>query len=326
MLSEKDYKNIELYLSKQLLGAEKTNFEAELRNRAELMEETKFQRGLQIGLSKIRIQRKEDEIREHLLHIAPSLEALNELSTAQEQKKETVFKIWKNTNFKMAIAASFVGVLLMASYFVFNQIEDPGDRMSSKSNDNDSTQNNQLLGNKRESTIEDNPSIKSDVEINKPELMAYNESNQNTFTNFYAPAETIRSSMPAVLTNGVNLYNNKDYKNALIEFEKYNPIINEYFSNSQIDSVQNVSTYLAFYKGVSFLAIQNTKKAILNLEKCRENENIRIQENANWYLGLAYLKENQREKAIQQFMLFQDNDDSPYYEKSHAILEKLNEK
>lgn len=70
--------------------------------------------------------------------------------------------------------------------------------------------------------------------------------------------------------------------------------------------------YITYYKGLCFLALDKTNEAITVLSKVSTDNTLTeksegFKEKADWYLGLAYLKNNEREKAIAKLSLLNDN-------------------
>lgn len=88
-------------------------------------------------------------------------------------------------------------------------------------------------------------------------------------------------------------YENQDYHKAINLF-------------NSIDN-QN-SAYVPFYKAMCYLSLNKTNEAIDLLESLisnsyLENPDKKLSFKAEWYLGLAYLKSGNKEKAISQFLI-----------------------
>ena len=78
-----------------------------------------------------------------------------------------------------------------------------------------------------------------------------------------------------------------------------------------------------FYYGISNIETKNYGNSIKAFNTIiKQNDNLYI-EHAEWYLGLCYLKNNQKEKAIDQFMLVASNPDNFHRLEAKNILEKL---
>jgi len=85
--------------------------------------------------------------------------------------------------------------------------------------------------------------------------------------------------------------------------------------------------YITYYKGLCFLALDKTDEAITLLNKVAVSntlteKSLGFKEKANWYLGLAYLKNNEREKAIAKLSLIHDNPSSNF--KKEQVQQVLN--
>lgn len=89
------------------------------------------------------------------------------------------------------------------------------------------------------------------------------------------------------------------------------------------NSVKNPDeNYIIYYKGLCFLALEKTDKAIALLSNVANTTTIDgksadLEEKANWYLALAYLKNNETENAISRLSLI-NNDPSSNFKKQEA--------
>ncbi|MFT3703119.1 MAG: tetratricopeptide repeat protein [Agriterribacter sp.] len=71
-------------------------------------------------------------------------------------------------------------------------------------------------------------------------------------------------------------------------------------SISETDSKENILTWGHYYKGLAFLQTGNTKEAAINLDWVLNNQPGKaLKAKAQWYLALTYLKENNKEKAVE---------------------------
>jgi tetratricopeptide (TPR) repeat protein len=78
-----------------------------------------------------------------------------------------------------------------------------------------------------------------------------------------------------------------------------------------------------FYYGISNIETQNYDNSIKAFSTIiNQNDNLYI-EHAEWYLGLCYLKNNQKDKAIDQFEVVASNPDNFHRQEAKNILEKL---
>src|SRR5204862_5410524 len=96
----------------------------------------------------------------------------------------------------------------------------------------------------------------------------------------------------------IQLYNEKKYKEAIV-------ILNDLLDRNRH------SADALFYRGISNLAVDETKKSIHDLEEATglpKNNNTNA---ARWYLSLAYLKANKPAKAKKILEVL--NNSSPEY-------------
>lgn len=78
-----------------------------------------------------------------------------------------------------------------------------------------------------------------------------------------------------------------------------------------------------FYYGISNIETKNYDNSIKAFTTIiKQNDNLYI-EHAEWYLGLCYLKNNQKDKAIDQFVVVASNPDNFHRQEAKDILEKL---
>jgi tetratricopeptide (TPR) repeat protein len=78
-----------------------------------------------------------------------------------------------------------------------------------------------------------------------------------------------------------------------------------------------------FYYGISNIETKNYNNSIRAFNTIiKQNDNLYI-EHAEWYLGLCYLKSNQKDKAIDQFAIVASNPDNFHCQEAQNILEKL---
>jgi len=78
-----------------------------------------------------------------------------------------------------------------------------------------------------------------------------------------------------------------------------------------------------FYYGIANIETQNYENSITAFTTIiKQNDNLYI-EHAEWYLGLCYLKDNQKDKAMDQFVAIASNPDNFHRQEAKNILEKL---
>jgi tetratricopeptide (TPR) repeat protein len=101
------------------------------------------------------------------------------------------------------------------------------------------------------------------------------------------------------------------------EAQDYYKAINLFNSVKNPDEI-----YIIYYKGLCFLALEKTDEAIALLSNVANTTTIDgksadLEEKANWYLALAYLKNNDTENAISRLSLI-NNDPSSIFKKQEA--------
>lgn len=112
------------------------------------------------------------------------------------------------------------------------------------------------------------------------------------------------------IVDGVIKFHNKDYKSAT-----------QYFSKIIQKDSSNITIW--FYYGISNIEIRDFNKAIESFNYIiNENDNLYI-EHAEWYLALCYLKNNQKDKAIDQFTKISKNFDNYHQNEAIKILKEL---
>ena len=85
----------------------------------------------------------------------------------------------------------------------------------------------------------------------------------------------------------------------------------------------NTNIAVWFYYGISNIETKNYDNSIKAFATIiKQNDNLYI-EHAEWYLGLCYLKNNQKDKAIDQFVVVASNPDNFHRQEAKNILEKL---
>jgi tetratricopeptide (TPR) repeat protein len=136
-------------------------------------------------------------------------------------------------------------------------------------------------------------------------------STEKLVTKYYKPAHPILQIRSAeahnenALAQAFNYYKDNDFNNAL-----------KYFK-----SIENQTT-ARFYSGVCYIELEQYENAIESFSYIiNDNDNLFV-EQANWYLGLIYLMDNQKSKAIDQFEKI-SSDDNFYSAQANDILKYL---
>jgi tetratricopeptide (TPR) repeat protein len=112
------------------------------------------------------------------------------------------------------------------------------------------------------------------------------------------------------IVDAVIKFQQKDYATASDLFKK---ILNKDDSNIAV----------WFYYGIANIETQNYDNSINAFTTIiKQNDNLYI-EHAEWYLGLCYLKNNQKDKALDQFVAIASNPENFHHQEAKNILEKL---
>ena len=112
------------------------------------------------------------------------------------------------------------------------------------------------------------------------------------------------------IVEAVIKFQQKDFRTASVLFKS---ILNKDESNIAV----------WFYYGISNIETQNYENSIKAFNTIiGQNDNLYI-EHAEWYLGLCYLKNNQKDKAIDQFAVVASNPENFHQKEAKDILEKL---
>ena len=112
----------------------------------------------------------------------------------------------------------------------------------------------------------------------------------------------------SLLNEAISAYDQSDFTTAIQQFQ----IV------QRLDKTQSVYT---FYEGISLLGLQNAKAAIPILEKIKDDKDPKWREQSQWYLALAYLQNNEIDKAKD---LLQDIQNGQFqYAKAQDLLEQL---
>ena len=114
----------------------------------------------------------------------------------------------------------------------------------------------------------------------------------------------------------------KNIVEAIIKFQQKDFVTASKLFKSILDK-DNSNIAVWFYYGISNIETQNYDNSIKAFSKIiNQNDNLYI-EHAEWYFGLCYLKDNQKDKAIDQFVSVASNPDNFHRQEAKNILDKL---
>jgi hypothetical protein len=146
-------------------------------------------------------------------------------------------------------------------------------------------------------------------------LKSNSYTNEEIYAMYYRPYEAtlnFRSADAGInqdLRTAMQYYENKDFRNALVLFEK---ILSE--DESRIG--------LNLYSGISHMEINEFDNAHSNFQKIIDDKYNLYIEQAEWYLGFCYLMTDNTEKAKMQFRQIAEKD-GYYASKAIEILNKM---
>ena len=138
-----------------------------------------------------------------------------------------------------------------------------------------------------------------------------NISNDSLFSQYYNSENIVdQTRSDQNIVEAVIKFQKKDFRTA-----------SELFKSILDKDNSNIAVW--FYYGISNIEIQNYDNSIKAFTTIiKQNDNLYI-EHAEWYLGLCYLKNNQKDKAIDQFAVVANNPDNFHRQEAKDILEKL---
>lgn len=138
-----------------------------------------------------------------------------------------------------------------------------------------------------------------------------NLSTDSLFTQYYNSENIVDLTRgDENIVDAVIKFQQKDYATASEMFKK-------------ILAKDNSNIAVWFYYGIANIETQNYENSINAFTTIiKQNDNLYI-EHAEWYLGLCYLKNNQKDKAMDQFVAIASNPENFHHQEAKNILEKL---
>jgi tetratricopeptide (TPR) repeat protein len=138
-----------------------------------------------------------------------------------------------------------------------------------------------------------------------------NISNDSLFSQYYTSENIVDQTRgDQNIVEAVIKFQQKDFAKASVLFKS-------------ILEKDNSNIAVWFYYGISNIETRNYNNSIKAFTTIiKQNDNLYI-EHAEWYLGLCYLKNNQKDKAINQFVVVASNPDNFHRQEAKNILEKL---
>jgi len=134
---------------------------------------------------------------------------------------------------------------------------------------------------------------------------------KSTFEKYYVENTISHPRSGVDKFDAIIKFQQKDFDSASYLFEK---ILKQDESNVTIK----------FYLGISNIETENYEKSIDLFKEIIENNDNLYVEHSTWYLGLCYLKIDDKEKATEQFQKLKSDPKGYYYKKSKSILKEIN--
>lgn len=132
------------------------------------------------------------------------------------------------------------------------------------------------------------------------------------FAQYYLPYDldnNYRSAGESDMDQGLNLYNNKKYGEALV-----------YFENLLKAEPYNAKAHFA--AGISALEVGQNKQAAEHFIQVMESENLEFYQHAQWYLALTYLRLNKVQEA-EILLIALRNTGGFYHKQASEIVDTL---
>lgn len=136
--------------------------------------------------------------------------------------------------------------------------------------------------------------------------------NERLFKMYYKSSEvSVSRSGNVNMVEALISFSKKDYASADMLFEK-------------ILAAEPANYAVMYYSGITNIELKNYDDAIRKFVGVIDDGQNLYVENAQWYLGLAYLIDGQKSKALDQFGIIAAKSDHYYNSQAISILEKLN--
>jgi tetratricopeptide (TPR) repeat protein len=251
---------------------------------------------------------------------------LTAVPNARRQSGDTrKIALWK----KIAIAAVLIGVIASGVNYFLNKEE----RVKNiAANSKSSNKNNPATRGKNSDTSAAHQNVSSSVAVTRDDKSDSNRNNKkkeagNNFNDLFAnnfKPDAPPDDKPDLLEDAFDYYENKRYKQAIEAFE--NTDLNTVTRGESIDK-KLLTFYIDYYEGISYMRQDNMAKAITKLELAnKESVGNNFKTKNVWYLGLAYLKTGNSDKAKRCFNQVAAEKDEALKKKAIKLIKQLNEK
>ncbi len=261
-ITTEQYKKILRFLDAEMDAAEMEAFEKELGSNPEMRAQLDF----------------EQSVRDHFtlgnITSLPGTAPVNQNAAAQAVPgKITGMQKW------LAIVAAAITAFMLVTLFW----QKPGKAPDvANSNNMDTVQKNT-----EPSRVAITAPAKDSIEVIDPALLFKQ----------YFKKDVLPEDYPLYLAEALTDYEAGNYK-TLQQLHLNN--LPQTRGDGEANSKENILQLGHYYKGLAFLQASNTREAIINLNWVMNNQPGKaLKAKAQWYLALAYLKENNGEKGVE---------------------------
>lgn len=245
----------------------------------------------------------------------------------KRKERASTLPIW----IKVAVAASVIGILALGIVWFLPQKST--ELKTSKANTNIPT-NQVTTANKSQSPVAgttlDSTAFPSSVAAvteqnkgaQKDSLNVLPKAKRETLFARYFKPDAPPEQHDEFLNDAVSFYRKEEYAKAAAEFD---PVASTSTTRGETPDDATIIFQARYYQALSYLALGNATKAITILKKAStDNHLLRIK--VQWYLALAYLKNNQVNEARHLLTRLAQRESRQYRQKAENLLKELTNK
>lgn len=310
-MSKVNVEKIERYLSGEMSNNERLAFETELKMDQSLQDLYRIYLTIE---SEMKAQEKK-HLEEEAFKFG--LERLNKkyFSAPDETAGENQENIsLRKSNWKMYGIAAVVLVAVGLSLFLLMQNQSRKTDVAS----NEFVQNEKSLDNaSSKDSVEDSESSGNLSDKSSPSK----STTEALFKQYFEPDE-IPEDEPGALQEGFSYFSNKQYLKTITTLESVDL---DFVTRGEQSDKQLRLFYLHYYKGISYLALNKTSKAITVLDSAlNESPDNGYRIKTNWYLALCFLQSGNSEKSEQLLISVKKNNiDTALASKAKSLSQQL---
>jgi len=288
-ISIKQYEKISHFLDAEMTMAEMEAFEKELSANPEMREQLNFEQALRDGFAVGNIKAQErnlqnNEAQAKIHKIGADLKQAFDNKEYSSKKINPHRPLWKKTIGRVTwlhIAAAAVVLIIIATFFIVKPKQSAQQTPLVKLNEKPIIKN-----------IDSSTTVKSE-----PNVMPAKDPDFASLYKKYFVKDQLPETYPMLLADAFSNYERGDY--ASIQHLNLSDI-SEVRGEDELNNKQNILQLGHYYKGIAFLETNNTQQAIINFNWVIKNQPGKsLHLKAQWYLTLAYLKENNGTKAAE---------------------------